>query len=130
MKFLKATPAANGYPRVTLCRSGKNHYRHLHVLICSLFNGPRPSEEHEVGHRDGVRSHVSAENLRWVTFEGNMLDKQRHGMAAKKLTADQVREIRLRIGRGETPKSLAQGYSVNRSSIERIARGETWAWLT
>ena len=126
---LKATPARNGYPRVTLCRSGRNHYQHVHVLVCVAFHGAKPSIVHEVAHADGQRTNVRADNLRWATFSENMRDKQRHLMAKKKLTAADVQEIRRSLREGISARSLAKKYNVDKANVARIRDGKIWAWL-
>ncbi len=46
--------------------------------------------------------------------------------ARAKLTAAQVEEIRTRLSGGETQKSLAEEFGMERSTLSYIARGKTW----
>lgn len=49
---------------------------------------------------------------------------------AKKLTEDQVREIRSRYaGGGVTYKSLGMEYGVTKTAIGSLIRGEVWNWV-
>ena len=50
--------------------------------------------------------------------------------AARKLTRDQVVEIRAHISQGITQGSLARYYGVSVGQIGRIARGESWGEVT
>lgn len=45
----------------------------------------------------------------------------------RKLTAEQVRELRRRKHAGETCNALAAAFGVSRSNVSAIARGETWS---
>ena len=43
-----------------------------------------------------------------------------------KLTAEQVKEIKLRLVRGEKQKAIAEDYGVQDSLISRINTGKIW----
>lgn len=58
-------PSFGGYCRVHIF--GKNYY--MHILVCTLFNGPRPTSNHTVHHINKVPSDNHASNLRWATVE-------------------------------------------------------------
>lgn len=128
---LKASPATNGYPRVTLCdaRSGKPKYRNVHDLVCRAFHGEPPSPEHEVAHADGNRTNNYYKNLRWATQSENRLDKQLHHRAKKKLNVAQVLKIRWMFSVSKNNKEIADVFGVNKSTIIRIRSGSTWGWL-
>lgn len=46
-----------------------------------------------------------------------------------KLTIEQVREIKQRLARGETPRELAAFYPVTRKTISAIRDGENWKYV-
>jgi hypothetical protein len=46
-----------------------------------------------------------------------------------KLTADQVREIRLRVDAGEMQTSLAKDFGVSKSAINLIIKRKSWAHI-
>jgi transposase len=48
----------------------------------------------------------------------------------RKLTADQVREIKFRLAVGESSGLLALEYGVSQPTICNIKAGRVWAWLT
>lgn len=48
---------------------------------------------------------------------------------ADKLSEKEVHEIRRRLDRGESKKSIAERYGVTRTAIYLIAKGENWGWL-
>lgn len=119
-----------GYPKIGRGPDG-------HVIVCTEAHGPRPTPGHEAAHSCGVRRCVNPRHLRWATTAENHADKHAHGTDARgernpahRLTADQVVAIRSRLARGEHPKDLAAEHGVVPSTIQHIAAGTTWAWLT
>lgn len=46
-----------------------------------------------------------------------------------RLTADDVRAIRVELSKGRTSYSIAPDFGVNPATIWRIAIGQTWSWL-
>lgn len=71
------------YLRVGLSAQGERLYVLVHVLVCTLFHGPAPSELHVVRHLDGNSLNCSAENLAWGTVAQNVADRQAHGWTHK-----------------------------------------------
>lgn len=64
-----------GYHVVSLSRP-KSHPKPfgVHVLVARAFIGPPPSQEYEVGHKDGSKSNNVPMNLEWITHARNSLD--------------------------------------------------------
>lgn len=129
-RILKAMPANNGYPRVTLVERGCSpKYVNVHVLVCMAFHGPAPSPDHEVAHGDGNRTNCRWDNLRWATNGENHLDRKMHGRSGKKFAPPDVLVIRIRLADGESCRKIATSIGVAYSTINRIANGRTWGWL-
>lgn len=121
-----------GYLIVGLCAPGRKAKRcAVHRLVLSAFVGPPPTN-HDGGHLDGSRSNNRLENLAWVSRAENQLHRAAHGTALwgsanpnARLSDRKVAEIRALSG--IVPSSeLAQRYGVGRSTIQKIARGESW----
>lgn len=53
--------------------------RNIHVMVCEVFHGPRPTPQHQVAHINGDRLDNRAANLRWATPSENIADQVRHG---------------------------------------------------
>ena len=70
-----------------------------------------------------------ASNLTYGSRKENIKDVYRTGRAWKKLTAENVREIRKRAASGECHASIAKDYGVHKSSVSKINRGVTYSWL-
>lgn len=122
----------NGYLSVRLSRDKKLHHKSLHRLVYEVFRGSIPYGYH-IDHIDGIRMNNSIRNLRAVTSKENNLNRKylRRGteVNTSKLTEEQVAEIRLAKSTGANSMSLAQKYSVQKSTINRIATGKTWKHL-
>lgn len=113
---------------------GKN--ADIHRLILMAFVGPSPSAKHHAAHWDGDKTNNHVGNLRWATPTENGADTIRHGRSNRgekngrvRLTADQVREIRRAIMRGERGSDIGEEYNVHFSTVSAIRRGVSWAWL-
>ena len=105
-KIMAARPNRDGYLRVSLWNSPNPPVDKLvHILVLEAFVGLCPAGM-EACHCDGNSGNAALSNLRWGTPVENAADRCRHGTQAlgvrhgnARLTEDQVREIRIAIGR-------------------------------
>lgn len=100
----------------------------VHVLVALTFIGPRP-EGCDVRHLDGDPQNNRADNLAYGTRRENILDVYRTGRPWRKLTTDQVLDIRNRLAAGEKGRVLAHEYGVKEACISAIKTGRTYSWL-
>jgi hypothetical protein len=71
-RILKPGLAGHGYPVVMLhLDDGWSRTIYVHRLVLEEFVGPRPSEQHVVNHKNGLKSDSRLENLHWVTYSYN-----------------------------------------------------------
>lgn len=122
----------SGHLQVTLCSGdGSRKAFQLHALVLTAFVGPRPEGQHGC-HYDGNPANNRLTNLRWDTAAANVRDTirygahtrgERHGSA--KLTNADIAKIVASVPRRDTAK-LAHEYGVNRSTINKIRRGQAW----
>lgn len=141
-RWLSPNKQHTGYLTVTLCRRGEHHQKLVHRLVLETFVGPCP-DGMECCHEDGNRSNNKLTNLRWDTKSANTKDAVRHGTAAclrrkglpgtrgeahgmSKLTATQVRWIRLLRKGGLRQRELADIFGVKQPQISSICRNEAW----
>lgn len=129
-----ATTVKNGYPYITLYRSGKQRSFFVHRLVLIAFRGEAP-DGMEACHNDGDRSNPRIGNLRWDTRKNNHADKLEHGTVQhgekngfSRLTDDDVRKIRILVGLC-TRAELAQAFGVAKATIEHVVRGKSWAHI-
>lgn len=60
----------DGYCTITLCKESKKSNCHVHRLVAMAFID-NPMNLPEVNHKDSIRHNNRAENLEWVTAQGN-----------------------------------------------------------
>lgn len=131
-RYMKLSPRADkdGYPRVTLCRDGKaSAPLGVHYLVLLAFVGPRP-DGLQACHGDGNPSNCRLSNLRWGTPSENNLDKRNHGTdqsgernGNRKLSAEDVREIKEHSREFGSQIRLARKFGVHRDTIRKIWSG-------
>ena len=100
----------------------------VHQLVALAFLGPRP-EGLDVRHLDGDPRNNRADNLAYGTRTENILDVYRIGRAWRKLTVEQVHDIRARLQSGEKGRDLAKAYGVSETHISDIKTGRCYSWL-
>lgn len=107
------------------------------MLVLESFVGPRPSGMY-CCHNDGNPQNNHVDNLRWDTPKGNSADRYKHGTAhgpqfatrgRRKLTDEQVREIRRTYDGNESFTSIGKRYGLTYRSISLLLSGQTWAHL-
>lgn len=110
-----------GYGRVA---DGKGNRDYSHRVAWSLANGPIPDGMH-VLHQCDNRKCCNAKHLHLGTNADNQREKVERGRAAQKLTADDVRAIRVAKA---TYAALAQTYGVSAGMIGHIINRRRGAW--
>lgn len=102
--------------------NGSDHCFSIHRLVAEAFI-PNPESKPFVNHIDGCKTNNMLSNLEWVTAKENSAHAWSTGLLNRKLTADQVREIR-------TSKlsliKLGEIYGLSHGNIGRIKRRETY----
>ncbi len=76
--LLSVTIGKRGYPKVSLCKDGRQSTHEVHRLVAAAFIGMSP-EGQEVRHKDGDTLNPRARNLEYGTRSENNLDAVRHG---------------------------------------------------
>jgi DNA-binding transcriptional LysR family regulator len=136
-KMLVGEAQRYGHIRVTLQRPGERplHWQ-LHRLVLEAFVGSCPPE-HECAHQDGDSKNNRLSNLRWMTHQENIHQREMHGTTAwgergsnAKLTRSQVLEIRALYDAGATSqRALASRYGVCKTQIGNIVTAKNWSRL-
>lgn len=121
-----------GYLRVRLRRSGKKRVAHLvHRLVAQAFI-PNPENKPEVNHKDCNKSHNAVLDLEWSTEKENIEHAIAMGRVIplgprfRKLSPEQVREIRSRPRYYGDQGHLAREFGVRQCNISNILRGVTY----
>ncbi len=108
----------------------------LHVVIATLFSGPKPFPEAVARHWDGDLTNNRASNILWGTVADNAADAIRHGRLSRgsnnhfsKLNETNVETIRVLIRNGQSNPSIATLFGVTPAAISQIRRGVNWSHL-
>ena len=92
-KELKQYLDEDGYPHVFLNVDGIRCKLVIHRAVAKLFLPKRPTEKHQVNHKNGQRADNSVENLEWVTSRENTLHGYRvNGRKPSKKQLDGARK--------------------------------------
>ena len=128
-KIMRQQSSDGGYMQVKMIGDdGARRWFKVHVLVMTLFVGPRPTARHVVAHApDRSKRNNRRENLSWKTPEENEADKRAHGTArngpSRRLQPDHVDDIRSRAAGGESFTRIAKTHGIHRHSVSRIVRG-------
>ena len=130
----------DGYMHVTVAvyrgRVRERHRHSVHRLVLMAFKGVPEKNANHGRHLDGDSRNNALDNLEWGTARENAADAVRHGtlgkgMAAhrRKLTAEQVQEIRRRLADGEQDAALAKEFRVSRYYPTKLVQERRWTHL-
>ena len=100
----------------------------VHQLIMKTFIGETPIGC-EVLHINGNPSYNRLKNLRYGSRTENILDVYHQGGLWRKLSINDVQEIRFGLMCGFKGTELANIYDVSQSTISSIKQRRTFSWL-
>lgn len=121
----------DGYGQFMLNGKGRKAHRVSYMLHCEEI----PDGMH-VLHACDVRHCVNPQHLWLGTDADNQADKVKKGRDnpprgernhTSKLTSEQVRQIKVRLARGDPGAPLAREYGVSKHAVWSIKHGFTWA---
>lgn len=129
----------NSYIRVTLVRTiiskktGKIIKRKrilpLHKIVLTVFIGERPYGM-VARHLNDIKIDNRLSNLRWGTPKENAQDRViNEGQIAKITEEDAIKIKRAYSSYKRNGGRLARKYGLSRVQINRIAKGQSWAWV-
>lgn len=125
-----------GYAIVHVYENNRRISLRVHRLVASAYcDGFRP--DLCVNHKDGNKLNNHYTNLEWVTKSENSLHAWRTGLINhrgvphenKKLTAERVVDIRERLSRGESTRSIASTHGISATLVHNVKSGKRWGWV-
>lgn len=100
----------------------------VHQLVALTFIGPCP-EGKEILHNNGIPYDNRVENLRYGTRRENILDVFYQGGKWRKLSLEDVEEIKFALYCGFRNVDLARQFGVSQSVICSIKHGRIFEWV-
>ena len=100
----------------------------VHKLVMRTFVGETP-EGMEILHINGNPKDNRLENLRYGTRTENILDVYYQGGKWRKLSMEDVQQIRFGLCTGIKGSELSRMYGVSSSVISAIKKGRSYSWL-
>lgn len=128
---LKAQLIPNGYMHIMPVVDGKNRNAYVHQLVAEAFLGPCP-DGYEVNHIDADKTNNRADNLEYVTRQGNVQHAIAHGLMPQSVPKPRQPKVRKerRIYRGEehwthlhperVPRGEQRNNKVTQSQVNEI----------
>ena len=125
----------NGYARCNIVLNGRKRSIRIHRFV-ALSYIPNEHSHEQVNHKNGIKSDNRASNLEWCTNKQNREHAIENGLirigidaASAKLNRDQVIDIRRRVTRGESFKSIYSDYKgiIGWWSFRDVCRKKSYA---
>jgi hypothetical protein len=132
----KFSNCGSGYKSIVLKKNKKSHGIIIHRLVCTVFNGPPPSDKHHAAHCDGDKLNNTAKNLEWKLPIENAADRQKHGTQTRGSTVatSKLNEATVIVMRNaydpsrptESQRELSEQFGITRSNASYIVNRKTW----
>ena len=100
----------------------------VHRIVALTFLGPCPTGM-EVLHSNGIPNDNRIENLRYGTRRENILDVFYQGGKWRKLSMEDVEEIKFALYCGFRGCDLARQFGVSQTIISAIKNGRIFKWV-
>jgi hypothetical protein len=121
-----------GYTRVKLSKQGVKKEIYVHQLVARAFL-PAIEGKPFINHKDGNKLNNRVENLEWVNTQENNQHAYDVGLKRRgethhqsKLSAEEVRQIKIRLANGEKVSELAADFNVCHATVWQIQKGNNW----
>jgi hypothetical protein len=123
----------DGYLNVTIYRSNRKQNLKLHRLLLMAFVGPPPAGRPLAAHKNDRNSDNRISNLVWASARENSAMAEANGKNLKGearynaiLTAAIVREIRIRLSRGDRGSEVAAALGLSRQCVSSVKLKHIW----
>lgn len=113
------------YPKTQLWVKGCKKNFLIHRLVADAFI-PNPEGKPFVNHKDANKSNNIASNLEWATPFENYYHAACHGKMGKRLTVEDVAQMRALHQQGMSKAALSRTFGIARTSVRRIIDREVY----
>jgi hypothetical protein len=127
-KLLTIDKSTN-YDRVQIIFDGQRNKYLVHRLVAIAFIPNDDKTKTQVNHLDGNKRNNNLDNLEWVTHGENMKHSYKElnrTLPNRKLTTEQIKEIRQIVGKTNTQIGL--DYNVSNSTISEIKNNKRYRY--
>lgn len=101
----------------------------VHRLVAIVFL-PRTTGKDQVNHIDGDKENNKIENLEWCTQSENQTHSYKTGITKRKLTPENVKEIRhLYANTKVTQKKIAEYFGIYQQHVSAIINNKKWGFI-
>ena len=83
-QFIGSVNKKIGYKMVTLSEGKRTITTYIHALVMEYFGDPKPNDEYEIDHKDKNKENNSINNLRWVSHQENLMNRNEYTKDRKK----------------------------------------------
>jgi hypothetical protein len=137
-KCLSEGKTSKGYKHFGIRNGSKNLNVSSHRFVAAFFHGEEVLDSECIRHKNDDKSDNRPENLEPGSSSDNFGDineKWRQSFATKgahtrrKLTDEQVQQIKLKLVMKYSLSSLASEYGVAKSTIQQIKEGKSYKWI-
>jgi len=119
----------DGYFMVYAVVNGISYRTPAHRLVWQYFYGDVP-EGMEINHIDGNKKNNHPLNLEAVTSQGNCRHAITTGLRTRKLTVEQVEEIRAICADRKMPRcEIARRFDISQGHLSNIASGRNYPYV-
>jgi len=120
-RILKPFTTNKGYKSIGLFTTNGRKHLSVHRMVAEAFI-PNVENKPQVNHKNGIKDDNRVDNLEWVTSSENMIHAYKNGKVSpsRKITDEQVIEIRKLGNEGKKSKELSDLFNVSRSYINDI----------
>ena len=98
-----------GYITVSLSKGKKTKTTYIHALVMEHFGSPKPEGEFEIDHIDKTKTNNNISNLRWLSHQDNLMNRNEYTKDRKK-----------RLGKHEV-EAFNRWYIHNRSKLMNLS---------
>ena len=92
-RFIGNVNKKTGYKSATLSRGRKSDTLYIHHLVMKYFGEPKPQPDFEIDHKDKNKLDNDVENLRWLSHEENLKNRNEYKKDRKKRLTKREIEI-------------------------------------